>query len=825
MTVHPRSASSGSLSTGTEQEPLTPDGVRKLMDRFTLIVRATSDAVWDWDLVSNTVWWNEGFEVLFGYRLAEIEPGPESWYNRLHPDDHARVVEGIHVVIEGGGAAWSDEYRFRKADGSYADILDRGSVIRDSAGTAVRMVGAMTDLTQRKRAELVQRASYRIAQAANTVDGLEELFRQTHGIVAELFPARNCYVALHDPATNQLTFPYWSDERQLTATPRVFGRGLTEYVLRSGQPCLVTPAVHRELERSGAVELHGPPALDWIGVPLTVQDRTIGVMVVQTYSEGIRYGEREKEILQFVSTQVAMAVERKRVESQLRDSENRYRLLFEANPEAMWVYEAASLKILAVNDAAIRRYGFSREEFLAMNIRDIRAASDQNQLDRILRDHLQGARIHTDLRHQKKDGTIIDVEINSDEIDFDGRPARLVIASDVTERKLLETQFRQAQKMEAIGNLAGGIAHDFNNLLTAIIGYSDMLGDSLDEGDRRRKDVDEIRGAALRAAGLTHQLLAFSRKQVLRPRVLDLNEIVWKANNLLKRLIGEHITLTTTLDTKIGAVTADPVQLEQVIVNLAVNARDAMPGGGELIIETANVELDAAYTAERSIVSQGGYVQLTISDNGVGMEDATKARLFEPFFTTKGPGKGTGLGLSTVYGIVKQSGGFIWVYSELGRGTTFKIYLPRVDSALEMVPSAATSVGSSRGTETVLLVEDELALRAVARRALEGHGYTVLEATDVHAALVLAADHLGGIDAVVTDVVMPGMSGPELAKRLADSHPDIPVLFMSGYTDEAIVRHGVLEPGVAFLQKPFTPDALARKVRELLNTRGVTRSS
>ena len=802
-----------------DAEPVASDVVRRLMEQFTLVARATSDAVWDWDLVENTLWWNEGFEFLFGYPLADIEPGPESWYNRIHPDDHARVVAGIHAVIDGDGMAWSDEYRFRNADGTYSDILDRGSVIRDASGRAVRMVGAMSDFTQRKRAELLQRAIYRIAQAANTVTSLEDLLKQAHGIVSELLPARNCYVALHDPVTNQLSFPYWSDERQPLAQPRTFARGLTEYVLRIGEPLLVTPDVHRELERRGEIEVQGPPALDWIGVPLKVQDSTIGVFVVQTYSEGVRYGKREKEILQFVSTQVAMAIERKRVEVRLRESENRYRQLFEANPEAMWVYDAESLRFLAVNNAAVRRYGYSREEFLAMTLRELRAPSDLAQLETILREGLDGAHRHANLRHQCKDGTLIDVEVNSDEITFDGRPARLVLATDVTERKMLETQFRQAQKMEAIGKLAGGIAHDFNNLLTAIIGYTDMLGDSLDEGDARRKDVDEIRGAAIRAAGLTHQLLAFSRKQVLRPRVLDLNETVWKANNLLKRLIGENITLTTTLDTTLGAVTADPVQLEQVIVNLAVNARDAMPNGGQLTIETANAELDASYTAEHSVVTPGGYVLLAVSDTGIGMDDGTKARLFEPFFTTKGPGKGTGLGLSTVYGIVKQSGGFIWVYSEPGKGSTFKIYLPQVDAALESISVSPLPTDTNRGTETVLLVEDEPALRAVARRALEGHGYTVLEAGDVYVAIALANDHAGRIDAVVSDVVMPGMSGPDLARFLGETQPDLPFLFMSGYTDDAIVRHGVLEPGVAFLQKPFSPDALARKVRDLLHAR------
>ena len=798
----------------------TDDDLRRVTERFALVARATSDAVWDWDLVHNSLWWSEGFETLFGYRRADLEPGAESWYNRLHPDDHDRVVQGIHVVIDGGGTAWSDEYRFRNADGTYARILDRGSVIRDAQATAVRMVGAMTDLTQRKRSEAAQGAIYRIAQAANTVSGLSDLLRQTHEIVGELLPARNFYIALHDRTTKEISFPYWADEREESPTPRTFGRGLTEYVLRTGEQLLVTPAVHRELEDKGEILTSGAPALDWIGIPLKVLDEAIGVVVVQTYSEGVRYGKREMDILQFVSTQIAMTIERKRVEARLRESENRYRSLFESNPEAMWVYDTKTLRVLAVNDAAIRRYGYSREEFLVMDIKDLRQPADHQQLDEILHRPLKGPRVHTGLRHRKKDGSLIDVEVNSDSIDFSGSDARLVIASDVTERKQLEGQFRQAQKMEAVGKLAGGIAHDFNNLLTAIIGYSDMLHDSLASEDVRRQDIDEIRGAALRAAGLTQQLLAFSRKQVLRPRVLDLNEIVVTAENLLRRLIGENISVATALDPTLGAVMADPVQLEQVIVNLAVNARDAMPDGGQLLIETRNADLETAYTAEHSVVTPGGYVQLTVSDTGAGMDDATKARVFEPFFTTKGPGKGTGLGLSTVYGIVKQSGGYIWVYSELGMGTAIKVYLPRVDASMDSLVAPVPSPEISRGTETVLLVEDEPALRAVARRALERHGYTVLDAADGQAALTLAARHTGLFHLVLTDVVMPGMGGPELATRFAASHPDVPFLFMSGYTDEAIVRHGVLEADVAFLQKPFSPNALVRKVREVLDASG-----
>jgi two-component system, cell cycle sensor histidine kinase and response regulator CckA len=672
----------------------------------------------------------------------------------------------------------------------------------------------------RKRADELQRAIYRIAEAANSVAGLPDLLGKVHRIVGELLPAQNFYIAIYDSATGQISFPYWIDERMPSPpTTRGLKHGLTEYVLRTGEPLLVTPPVHRELEERGAITTRGVPALDWIGIPLKVQEHVFGVVVVQTYSEGVRYGERERDILQFVSTQIAMAIERRRVEEQLRESENRYRMFFESNPEAMWVYDTETLRILAVNDAATRRYGWTREELLTMTIRDLRPSSEQERLDEVLGAGLSGPHVHKELRHRKKDDSIIDVEVATNDTTFAGRAARLVLLSDVTHRNQLENHFRQAQKMEAVGQLAGGIAHDFNNLLTAITGYADLLIAEFTERDPRRHDLEEIGAAARRAASLTQQLLAFSRKQMLQPRVLDLNDIVTNAENLLKRLIGEDISLKTILAADLGTVKADPAQVEQVIVNLAVNARDAMPDGGELLIETENSDLATTYTAEHSVVNPGGYVQLTVTDTGVGMDEATKARLFEPFFTTKGPGKGTGLGLSTVYGIVKQSGGFIWVYSEAGKGTAFKIYFPRVEDPVEEIVATAPMPERSRGAETVLLVEDESSLRAVARRALERRGYTVLEAADGQSALAIAAGH-AELDLVVTDVVMPGMNGAVLATRFAETHPGVPFLFMSGYTDEAIVRHGVLNPGVAFLQKPFSPDALVRKVREVLDEAG-----
>jgi PAS domain S-box-containing protein len=672
------------------------------------------------------------------------------------------------------------------------------------------------DITERRRAEQLQRAVYRIADAATAVAGLPDMLRAIHGIVAELFPAPNLYVALYDEAAGLLRFPYWVDEHDPPPPPRPLGRGLTDYVLRAATPLLVTPEVHRDLERRGEVELIGAPSLDWIGVPLQAGGRAIGVLVAQTYAPGARYGEREKDILHFVSTQVATAIERKRSETQLQESETRYRLLFESNPQAMWVFDTETLRFLAVNDAAVRRYGYSREEFLAMTLFDIRLPAEHDRLREALRRRPEGPYFVADMRHRRKDGTVIEVEIAVDTIPFGGRPAHLVSVQDVTERKRLEDQLRQSQKIEAVGQLAGGIAHDFNNLLTAITGYSDLLLEDLGPQDPRRHDLEEIRKAARRAASLTQQLLAFSRKQVLQPQVLDLNQVVANAEQLLRRLIGEHIALRTIADPALGTTKADPAQLEQVIVNLAVNARDAMPHGGQLTIETKNVDLDAAYTATHPAITPGPYVVLAVSDTGIGMDEDTRARMFEPFFTTKGPGKGTGLGLSTVHGIVNQSGGAIWVYSEIGKGTTFKIYLPRIAGKARPIGASAPPAALPRGTETVLLVEDEPALRAVARRTLERQGYVVLEASHGEMALDIAARHTGALDLLMTDVVMPGISGRELATRLVAARPRVRVLFTSGYTDDAIVHHGVLEAGIQFLQKPFTPSALARKVREVL---------
>ncbi len=401
--------------------------------------------------------------------------------------------------------------------------------------------------------------------------------------------------------------------------------------------------------------------------------------------------------------------------------------------------------------------------------------------------------------------------------DASGQPVRLLgVGTDISDRKSLEAQFRQAQKMEAVGQLAGGVAHDFNNLLTAILGYSTFVIDTFGPHDRRRSDMEEVIKAGQRAATLTRQLLAFSRKQVLRPTDVDLNGLVTGMRQMLARLIGEHVDLVPILAPDLGAVRADQGQLEQVLMNLVVNGRDAMTSGGRLTVETANVELDESFMQD-VVIHPGPYVMLAVSDNGMGMSEATRQRLFEPFFTTKDPGKGTGLGLATVYGIVKQSGGYVWVFSELGKGATFKVYLPRVDVAGRVEIASSVAEPSAVGTETVLVVEDQDAVRLLTCRILERAGYRVFEAPNPEQAKALFTKNGTHVSLLVTDVIMPGSSGPKLFEHLSKQQPDLKVLFVSGYTDDTIAHQGELDPGVEFLQKPYTADALNRRVREVLD--------
>jgi two-component system, cell cycle sensor histidine kinase and response regulator CckA len=757
---------------------------------------------------------NSEFTRMFGFTPEEALG--QRLDGLIVPPDRNAEVRWIGESLEKGQKITLDTKRQRK-DGTLVDVcISSASVM--IGGTQVATYALYRDVSDQKRAEALSSALYRIAERTSSAADLQQFYAAIHNIVGELMYARNFYIALYDSTTQLLSFPYFVDEEDPTPAPKKLGRGLTEYVLRIGEPLLATPQVFEELCARGEVELIGAPSLDWMGVPLKVANNTFGVLVVQSYNQHIRFGERDRDILTFVSQQLASAVEHKRNEEALRRSEARYRSLVQRAVYGLY-RSSVEGKFLDVNPALTSMLAYdSAEEVLALDPKRDVFLNPEEQSRLMSEFHRKGLLDNIEVKWKRKDGSPITVRLSGRAVTTPEEPDEVleIIAEDVTERRVLEDQFRQAQKMEAVGRLAGGVAHDFNNLLMVIGGYSEVLLEQLETGCFLYQKALAIQQAADRATTLTRQLLAFSRKQLLELKVVDVNTIVSDMERLLRPLIGENIELTTKLTAGLGRTRADAGQLEQVIMNLVVNAKDAMPNGGKIIIQTANVTLDDSLRREHTFIHPGPYVMLSVTDTGVGMDKETQSRIFEPFFTTKEKGKGTGLGLSTVYGIVKQSGGYIFAQSEVGHGTAFRIYLPQVDDAAETSGPARTASPETGGSETVLLVEDEESVRQLVRETLEAKGYTVLEAENGEVGLSLAARHDGPIHMVISDVVMPGMSGRELAKRLSEARPKIKILYLSGYTEDAIVHQGVLESGTAFLQKPFTLQTLSRKVREVL---------
>ena len=674
---------------------------------------------------------------------------------------------------------------------------------------------------ERERSEKLQSALYRIASLASAATDLDQFYKSIHDIVSELMEAKNFYIAVLSEDGERIEAPYFVDEEDPQPPPSEAWRGgLTEYVLRSGKPLLADPGKFQELVDAGEAVSRGAPSLDWLGVPLKSGERTFGVLVVQSYSEKSRFGQKEADILNFVSQQVASTILQRRSQEALRRSEERYRS--QVQSAVYGIYRSSMEgKFLDVNPALVQMLGYdSADDLYAMDMaRDLYANPEERH--RHVAEYSQAERIEgVETRWKRKDGKVITVRLSGRAgLKYPGEPESFeMICEDVTERRMLEEQLLHSQKMEAVGRLAGGVAHDFNNLLTVIKGYSELMLNEVTEKDPMRAEVEEIRRAAERAASLTRQLLAFSRRQVLEPKVLDLNTIIGNMEKLLLRLLGEDVELQVSLASDLGNVKADPGQIEQVIMNLAVNARDAMPRGGKLTLETRNHVIDETYAREHAVVHAGNYAMMAVTDTGTGMDPETASHIFEPFFTTKETGKGTGLGLSTVYGIVKQSGGYIWVYSEPGRGTSFKVYLPIVGTGkADDTGSRPVLTPTYRGDETILLVEDEDGVRALVREVLHRHGYHVLETRNGGEALLACEQHPGKIHMLLSDVVLAQMTGTELAKRLTPLRPEMKILFVSGYTEEAIIHQGVLEEGTAFLQKPFTPNVLARKVREVLD--------
>ena len=567
----------------------------------------------------------------------------------------------------------------------------------------------------------------------------------------------------------------------------------------------------------GALEVLKTLGLD---IPFIIISGTIGEEVAV---EAMRAGAHDY-LMKANLVRLAAAIERQMIETEnhraqtraeqaLKVSEAELRALFEAMSDVILVLDAEGRHLKMAPTKAPHIYS-PAAEWVGKTLHEV---FPKDKADFFL-DHVRRALAEGPLHRVE-----YSLPIDGKEVWFEGsispmtKDSVIWVGRDISSRKILEEQLRQSQKMEAIGQLAGGIAHDFNNLLTAINGFSDLSLRRLEGADPLRGNIEEVKKAGERAASLTRQLLAFSRKQVLQPKVFGLNSVISEVEKMLKRLIGEDIELRTVLDQETGSVKADPGQIEQVIINLAVNARDAMPSGGRLTIETTNVYIHEGDADMRIAVDPGQYVMLAISDTGMGMDDQVQSHIFEPFFTSKEAGKGTGLGLSTVYGIVKQSEGNVQVYSKVGKGTTFKVYLPRVDETAQVYKRTPEVEENLQGKEIILLAEDEDVVRKLARQVLEMFGYQVLEAPNGGAALLICERHEAPIHLLITDVVMPEMSGPELTDRLTQLRPDLKVLYMSGYTDNAVIHKGVLDEGTNFIQKPFTPAALARTVREVLN--------
>ena len=761
----------------SRRSPLPGPERATLLD--SILASSTEYSIVAADLDGTIQVWNEGARRIYGYEASEVVGQNLS---ALDAPDSVREgrPEAVRAEARRSGA-WTGELSRRRKDGSEFTALVTMTLRHTTKGRPSGFTMISRDVSESKVLTARAAASHELLGKAFEVS--------PHGLV------------LTDPAGTIALVNRQACE--------IFGYPEGELVGRSVD--LLLPVRLRGRHAGHRAEYHRAPTARQMGVGrelLALRKDGREIMVEVGLAPVLQGGQT------YVIASVIDVTQRKETESRLQWLS----VAVEQSPIAVVMTDLDG-HIQYVNAAFTQNTGYRPDEVLGKTPRVLKSGETSPAVYRDLWATIRAGRVwRGDLVNRRKDGTLYEDAMWVFPVtDARGQVVRLLaLKEDVTKRRSLEAQLRQAQRMESIGRLAGGVAHDFNNVLTAIFGYAELLAESFPAGASERGDLEEIRKAAQRASGLTRQLLAFSRQQVLQPLVVETNELVETLEKMLRRIVGEDIKLTLKLTPETGNIRVDPGQIEQVLMNLVVNARDAMPKGGSLLIETANADLDEAYVMEHQTVTPGHYVLIAVSDTGSGIPPEVRSRIFEPFFTTKELGKGTGLGLSTAYGIVKQSEGYIWVYSESGKGTTFKVYLPRVDAPADTGESPAQPEHLG-GKETVLLVEDDGTLRTLTTNVLRKLGYTVLGAANPEQARALAARHDGAIHLLLTDVVMPGSSGRDLARALAKTRPETKVLFISGYTGEAMIQHGLTEPGLNYLQKPYTPKVLAAKVREVLS--------
>ena len=958
---------------------------RQSHERFMLVSQATADAIWDLDLATNALWWSDGFQSLFGFAAEDVGPDLAFWARHVHPDDQTRVVQGMHAAIGRGARHWSAEYRFRRKDGSYAEVLDRGHVIHDAQGQPVRMVGGVTDLSERKAAEAdmarLNRALRMLSTANASLIHIVDEAALLHAICtlavdvgyrmawvgyAHDDPGRTitpmCHAGFEDGFLSKVN-PTWSADSPTGGGPvgrsirqgtpiisndishdgTVMWRaacachgyhGIISLPLRDGQRTFgvlalylgeIRPITDEEVEllqeladnlafgitnlrsqserqriqsamlqvasgvwastgsaffeqlaasmakavdaaggvvtrllpgrpraRSVAAIIDGRPvapfefAIDtapWDalekagdkvvtlkpgptqGGPIPADSTVVGLSLTGTsgralgqifvvFSQSQPHG-LVAPVLQIFAARAAAELERLEADSNLREQAS----LIDKAHDAIIVY-GTDYKVRFWNASAERLYGWSREEAIGQLIETL-IYPDTKRFDGIASALLENGEWRGQVDHRRRDGTHLTVEGNWTLVrDEQGQPdAILSIATDITHQLALEEQLGRAQRLDSIGQLTGGVAHDFNNLLTVILGNAELLSEELADNPDLAEMASMTVEAAQQGAELTHRLLAFARRQTLAPRSVNVNQLVGRMDPLLRRTLSEAIDIRFELDEALWDALVDPSQLEGALLNLCINARDAMPDGGRLTIRTANIEFGAAQIAAIPDLTPGCYIAIEVVDSGQGIPPQHLSRVFDPFFTTKGVGKGTGLGLSMVYGFVKQSLGHIAIESETGRGTTIRMLLPRTEEASALVSEAAIGAADYRGTETILLVEDNALVRHHCHSQLAELGYTVIAVADGPEALRALADH-DDIDLLFTDVIMPGgMTGRDVADAARARRPGLRVLFTSGYSEDALTKQGRLEAGTHLLAKPYRRVDLARKVRSVLDER------